>query len=146
MNNPKNGFIQSSESSDFVFEAKVDPPISNDTNSQIAIHLRINRKDGMSVIDFGDVEKLEALERENYLSFDLAEDVHLESGDVYIPVAFHHYEHTYGLKPSLDILFEFKKFEPNEEVYFVYRDNLFGQGLVKIEFDKDLFKSCYVKE
>jgi hypothetical protein len=32
----------------------------------------------------------------------------------------------------------------DSDVSFAYRDELFGQGLIKLEFSKDLFNKCYV--
>ena len=146
LNNPDNGYILATETDDMTYDVKLTPPMAGDSNAEITVQLRINRKDGGSVLDFGGATKSEALEKEGYLSFDLMTDVYLEDEDQVIPCSFHHYERNYGLKPSLDILFRFKAFEPKGPVTFVYRDQLFDQGLVRLKFDKELFNSCYVKE
>lgn len=146
LNDPKNGFIQKDESKDFIFEARLIPALKNEGESQLTVQLRIKRKDGKSVLDSDDVSQKQALTREGYLSFDLAGDVHLEDQGKSIPVSLHHYERNYGIKQSVDILFNFKNSKPGGDVYFVYRDQVFNQGLIKIKFKKELFTSCYVKE
>jgi hypothetical protein len=91
--------------------------------------------------------KSEVLEREGYLSFDLAKDVAVEYDGKAVSCVFHHYERNYGLKPSIDILFQFPALkDPKKNPEFVYRDQQFGEGLIKIEFDKELFTTCYVKK
>lgn len=144
INNPENGFIVIEESGELLFEARLMPPVKGEEETECTVNLRISRKDGGSVLDFGDVSKQEALMRESYLSFDLNNDVSIEMGGERYPPVFHHYERNYGLKPSVDILFNFMKLKPGHDAVFTYRDQLFGQGLVKIEFDKELFKNCYV--
>jgi len=145
VNDPDNGFIQKQETADFIFEAKLTPPIEGEENTECTLQLRINRKDGGSVLDFGGVAKPEALERENYLSFELTKDVYLDESGHTNPAIFHHYERNYGLKPSIDLLFHFMNVNPEDDIYFVYRDQLFEQGLVRIKLDKELFTKCYVK-
>lgn len=147
INDADNGFIQSDEAGDLLFEAKLNPPLADDQNPQIAIQLRISRKDGKPVLETNTSSKSEVLEREGYLSFDLMQDVSIEYDGKAAPCVFHHYERNYGLKPSIDILFQFPALkEPKEDPVFVYRDQQFGEGLIKISFDKELFTSCYVKK
>lgn len=146
INDPVNGFIQSKPSNELRFDVKLTPPISNEKNSQITMQLRISREDQGSVLKTGEVTDSEISSIENYLSFELSSDVYLESGSTTVPVAFHHYERNYGLKPSIDILFNFKAFNVTEDVYFVYRDDIFNQGLIKIKFKKELFNNCYVQK
>lgn len=147
INDPGNGFIQSKEIGDLLFEAKLNPPLSDDPNPQFAVQLRVSRLDGKSVLETNTTSKSEVLEREGYLSFDLAKDVSVEYDEKAVPCIFHHYERNYGLKPSIDILFQFPNInEPKENPVFVYRDQQFGEGLIMIEFDKELFTTCYVKK
>lgn len=146
LNDASNGFIQSEESNDFLFEARLMPALKNEKETQLTVQLRINRKDNGAALDFGGVSKQEALTREGYLSFEVLQDVHLESDGKTIPVTFHHYERNYGIKPSLDLLFNFENIHPKGDVFFVYRDQIFNQGLIKIKFKKELFTSCYVQE
>lgn len=147
LNDIDNGFIQSEEIGDYLFEAKLNPPIADDPNPQIAIQLRISRKDGKSVLDNCSSSKEEILEREGYLSFELSKDVSLRYGDKISPCLFHHYERNYGLKPSIDVFFQFPFTKSiSEDPVFMYRDQQFGQGLIEISFNKDLFNSCYVKK
>ena len=145
LNNPDNGYITSQESDDFIFELNFIPALKDDKEPQCTAQLRILRKDGGSVLDFGDVSKQEALEREGYLSFDLKEDVYIDEKGHSNPAIFHHYERNYGLKPSIDVLFHFMHVAPKEDVYFTYRDQLFGQGLIRIKLNKELFTKCYVE-
>ena len=98
------------------------------------------------MLDLGGATKSEVLEKEGYLSFDLMGDVYLENDGHIIPALFHHYERNYGLKPSVDVFFQFNAIHPKEDVLLVYRDQLFKQGLIRLKFDKELFKSCYVQE
>lgn len=147
LNDSDNGYIQSDEVGDLLFEAKLNPPLSDDPNPQFAIQLRISRLDGKSVLETNTSSKSEILEREGYLSFDLAKDVAVEYDGKAVPCVFHHYERNYGLKPSIDILFQFPALKnPKENPVFIYRDQQFGEGLIKIEFDKELFTTCYVKK
>lgn len=146
LNDADNGFIESSESADFKYETKLIPPMKDDTNSQISIQLRIHRKDNGSVLKFENVQMQEISNREAYLSFEIAKDVFLETEDKTIPVSFHHYERNYGLKPSLDLYFTFEKVDDSKDIKFVYRDQLFHQGLVSIEYNKQLLKSCDVRK
>ncbi len=145
VNNPENGFIVSEEASDMNFDLKFEPAISGDEIPQFTVHLRISRKDGGSVLDYNTNSKEEALEREGYLSFDLRKDVAIEENGHANPPVFHHYERNYGLKPTIDIMFNFMQMEPKEDVYFTYRDELFGQGLIRIKLNKELFTKCYVE-
>ena len=145
LNNPDNGFITSQESDDLIFELKFIPALKGEKDPQCTAQLRIKRKDGGSVLDFGGVSKQEALEREGYLSFELKEDVYIDENGHSNPSIFHHYERNYGLKPSIDVLFHFMHLEPESDVYFTYRDQLFGQGLIRIKLNKELFTKCYVE-
>jgi len=145
VNNPDNGYIVSEEASDFKFDLKFMPALSNDDMPQFTVHLRISRKDGGSVLDFNTTSKQEALSREGYLSFDLLKNVTIEENGHSTPAIFHHYERNYGLKPTIDIMFNFMQMEPKGDVYFVYRDELFGQGLIRIKLNKELFTKCYVE-
>jgi hypothetical protein len=144
LNNPENGCIAREEAQDFKSEAKLVPPVEGDPKTHCPVQLRINRRDGQSVLDFKASGDQERMEREGYLSFGVREDVYLQSGDRTISPVFHHYERNYGLKPSVDILFEFPVKNIKEDVTFCYRDEIFGQGLIRIPFDKELFKKCYV--
>lgn len=145
VNDPENGFITKKESSDLNFEIKFTPALKDEKNPQCTVQLRINRKDGGSVLDFGGVSKQEALEREGYLSFEVLKQVSIEENGHATPAIFHHYERNYGLKPSVDMYFNFMNVEPKQDVYFVYRDELFGQGLIRIKLEKELFTKCYVE-
>ena len=147
INDSDNGYIQSDEAGDLLFEAKLNPPLSDDPNPQFAVQLRISRLDGKPVLETNTSSKAEVLEREGYLSFDLAKDVAVEYDGKAVPCVFHHYERNYGLKPSIDVFFQFPAIkEPKENPVFVYRDQQFGEGLIEIEFDKELFTTCYVKK
>jgi len=145
--NSSNGFIQSDKAGDLLFEAKLNPPLTDDPNPQFVVQLRISRLDGKPVLETNNSSESEVLEREGYLSFDLMKDVSFEYNGKEIPCLFHHYERNYGLKPSIDVLFQFPMIkDPQDNPVFVYRDQQFGEGLIKIEFDKELFTSCYVKK
>lgn len=147
INDVSNGYIQSDEAGDLLFEAKLNPPLADDQNPQIVVQLRMSRLDGKPVLETNTSSKSEVLEREGYLSFDLMKDVSIEYDGKAVPCVFHHYERNYGLKPSIDILFQFPAIkDPKENPVFVYRDQQFGEGLIKISFDKELFTSCYVKK
>lgn len=145
VNDPQNGFIVSEESSDLKFDLKFEPAVSGDEIPQFTVHLRISRKDGGAVLDFNTNSKQVALEREGYLSFELKKDVYIDERGHASPAVFHHYERNYGLKPTIDIYFNFMQMEPKDDVYFTYRDELFGQGLIRIKLNKELFTKCYVE-
>lgn len=146
LNDIDNGFIQSYESNDLLFEARLIPALKNEKETQFTIQLRISRLDGFAVLETGNASKQEALTREGYLSFELLDDIEIEfDGKTEKPV-FHHYERNYGIKPSVDILFNFDNIKPNSEVSFIYRDQIFNQGLIKLKFKKELFTSCHVQD
>lgn len=145
LNDPDNGFIVSKSSADLDFDLKFKPALKGEDMPQFTVHLRISRKDGGAVLDYNTSSKEEALGREGYLSFELLQDVTIEENGHASPAIFHHYERNYGLKPSIDIMFNFMQMEPKDDVYFVYRDELFGQGLIRIKLNKELFTKCYVE-
>lgn len=146
LNDVNNGFIQMKEVGDLKFEVKLIPSLLEDINDEISFQLRISRKDGGSVLEYGGVEKSEALLREGVLSFEVKDYVQLETSDQIIPCEFSHYERNYGLKPSVDILFHFSKVKPKDDLFFVFRDEVFHQGLIRIKFNKDLFKKYHVQK
>lgn len=145
LNDPDHGFIQSAAVGDFTWDVKLTPTLSEDKNHEVSFNLRIRRTDGGSVLDYGNVGKDVALTREGFLSFEIKDLVYLECNDKIIPCGFHHYERNYGLKPSVDLVFHFSGVEPQKDVYFVYRDELFQQGLIRIKFNKELFKTYHVQ-
>ena len=145
VNDSGNGFIQSTESADFILEAQLIPAIADDKEPQLTVRVRLSRQDGGSVLDFGQVSQEEALARESYLSFEMAGDVYLQDGEQVISPIFFHYERNYGLKPSVDLFFKFKAFQPSGDVKFVYRDQLFRQGLLSLSFNQALFSNCHVQ-
>jgi hypothetical protein len=146
LNDVDNGFISIEKTHDLIFEAKLVPSIYGDKHEQYTIHLRLSRENALSVLEIGNVNKQEIIAREAHLSFEILSDVYLEIQSQEIKPEFSHYERNYGLKPSIDLFFYFPKFEIKEDVFFNYRDKLFGQGLIKIKFKKELFTSFYVHE
>ena len=146
LNESDHGFIQSVSVGDFQWDVKLIPTLDTDKNREVSFNLRIQRKDGGSVLDYGDVPKEVALTREGFLSFEVKDLVYLECNGRIIPCSFHHYERNYGLKPSVDAVFHFTGVDPKEDVYFVFRDELFKQGLIRIKFNKDLFKIYHVQQ
>lgn len=144
LNDRDNGYISSVETSDFIVESKFVPALAGDANPQVTMHLRISRKDGKPVLETGGAGTAEILQREQYLSFEALSDAYLEGAGQLVPAGFHHYERNYGLKPSVDLYFQFKAMQPDEAVYFNYRDQLFDQGLIRIKINHDLFKTCHV--
>jgi hypothetical protein len=145
LNDPDNGFISSTKNSEFILETKLEPPVDSETDQEFTIHVRLSRKDGLPVLDYGNADQQQQLEREGYLSFQVLGDVYIQDGEKIIPAVFQHYERNYGLKPSIDLFFQFKKFTPTEDFTFVYRDELFQQGMFKIKLDKQLLTSCHVE-
>lgn len=146
LNDKSNGFIQSKEVGDFLYEIKLIPSLDEDKNNDVSFQLRLSRKDGGSVLDYGNVDKSEALIREGFLSFEIKDYVYLECNDNLVPCQFNHYERNYGLKPSVDIIFHFSKVKPDKDLYFVFRDEIFQQGLIRIKFNKDLFNKYHVQK
>jgi hypothetical protein len=144
LNNPENGFVTSEKGSELIFETRLTPPVSGEETDECTINLRISRKDGGSVLEYGNASKQTVLEREGYLSFEVAKDVSLNIDGKSISPVFHHYERNYGLKPSVDMYFSFTGLDVESDAFFTYRDELFGQGLVKIKYNKELFTKCYV--
>lgn len=146
VNDPDNGYIASVDNGDFLMEAKLVPAIAGDQAPQYTVHVRLSRKDEGSVLDYGNVSREEITQRETYFSFEVLGDVYLEDGDKLQPAIFHHYERNYGLKPSVDLFFKFKQFVPKDDVTLVFRDQLFGQGMFRIRFNKALFTTCHVEK
>lgn len=146
VNDPENGYIASTETSDIKMEAQLVPAIAGDADPQLTVHVRLSRADGLSVLDFDNADQQQRLERESYLSFEVLQDVYFENGDQLEPAIFHHYERNYGLKPSIDLYFQFKQFTPKGDARFVYRDQLFHQGMLSVPFSQALFTSCHVQE
>jgi hypothetical protein len=145
VNDPDNGYISSVSSGNYLIETRVIPAVSADEHPQLTVHMRISRNDGGSVLEGGSAEQ-ESLDKENYMSFQMLGDVYLENGDKAEPAVFHHYERNFGLKPSIDVFFDFNHFTPAGEAAFVYRDQLFGLGRIRIPLDKELFTICHVAE
>lgn len=147
LNNPENGFIKSSDNGEVIIETKLEPSLRDDEHPQLTMHVRLGRVDKLPILDYGGATQDIVAQREAYLSFQILSDVYLEDGDKLITPVFHHYERNYGLKPSIDLFFQFDHFIPQEEkVTFVYRDELFQQGMFRIHYTKDLFTSCHVQE
>lgn len=147
VSNNKSDFVVKTEMSDFYFESMMVPPIKSDTAEQRLFRLRIGLKDGTNVLDYAKGNnEYNPLQKEGYLSFDVINDVFLLSDGKEIHPSFHHYERNYGIKPTLDLVFFFNHVSPKSKIQFCYRDMLFNQGLVKIEFNKELFTNCYVEK
>lgn len=147
VNDPDNGYIQSTESGDFIVETKLVPAINEDKEPQFTVHIRLSRKDGRAVLESGGAGRQEIMEREAYLSFDMLGAVYFENGEDIVPPVFHHYERNYGLKPSVDLYFDFKQFKPvSGNATLVIRDELFGQGMFRIPFNQALFTTCHVEK
>lgn len=146
VSNNETDFIISQKTTDFYFESMMIPPIEDDTLRQTLFRLRIGLNDGGNVLDFQDGGNYSPLEKEGYLSFEINNDVFLQyEGKKNIPV-LHHYERNYGIKPTIDLVFYFNNIDSKEDVVLCYRDQLFGQGLIKLKFNKQLFTNCYVKK
>lgn len=146
LNDQSNGFIQSMDGKDLKFETKLIPPFKDDEDKIVSVQLRISRLDGLSVLDLDGTDQQQRLQNEGYLSFEITKDVYLLNGKEIIPATFSHYERNYGLKPSIDISFDFPAFKLKGDPVFVYNDLLFGQGMIKINYSKNLFSSCDVKQ
>lgn len=144
VNDPNNGFIASDETEDLRFESQLVPLTGKENDGNYNFRMRISTKDDKPVLLYNIQNETEKSEREAYLSFGMNEDVFLLVDGKEIPCAFHHYERNYGLKPSIDMFFSFKNVKPKEKVRLVYRDHLFDQGMIEIEFNKDLFTEYYV--
>ena len=145
LNDIDNGFIQKDQSNQFQFEARLIPPMEGDSASQVSVQLRISDTENTPVLDYGNITNEQRGYRENYFSFEIKNDVFLEFDGKKVYADFNHFEKNYGLKNSIDILFNFTDIKPESDVFFVYRDQVFDQGLIKIKFNKQLFKNCYVK-
>jgi hypothetical protein len=146
LNDQSNGFIQSMDGKDLKFETKLIPPFKDDKDKIVTVQLRISRLDGLSVLDLDGNDQQQRLQDEGYLSFEIMKDVYLLNGKEIVPATFSHYERNYGLKPSIDISFDFPAFNLKGDPVFVYNDLLFGQGMIKINYSKNLFSSCDVKQ
>lgn len=139
-------YVVKSETSEFTFEGMMLPPIEGDTLEQRLFRLRIGLNDGGNVLDYDKGGNYLPLEKEGYLSFAVINDVFLEVDGKELQPVLHHYERNYGIKPTVDLVFFFNKVRVKSEINFCYRDQLFGQGLVKMKYKKELFTNCYVKQ
>lgn len=142
-NDNDNGFIETVESNDHVFSAKVNP--MQKTDDALSINLRISRIDGQSVLKHQVLSPAEISEMEMYLSFDFIKDVYLRVDGKDVRPLLHHYERNYKLKPAVDIALTFPKITPTSNVQLVYRDEVFGTGLHELEFDKQAFEPFTLK-
>jgi len=142
-NDNANGFIETVESNDHVFSAKVNPMQKED--DALSINLRISRIDGQPVLRHQELSPAEISEMEMYLSFDLIKDVYLRVDGKDVRPLLHHYERNYKLKPAVDIALTFPKITPTSTVQLVYRDEVFGTGLHELEFDKQAFEPFTLK-
>lgn len=142
-NDNDNGYIQTIESGDHVFSAKVDPVKKGD--DAVTLHVRISRVDGLSVLKHHELTPSDISQKEMYLSFDLANDVYLRIDGKDVRPLLHHYERNYKLKPAIDVSFTFPYTQPSAKVALVYRDNVFGTGLQELEFEKSVFEPITIK-
>lgn len=142
-NDNRNGYISSTESGDHIFSARVNPVLQGD--DVVGINLRIARADGKSVLGHGESSPEDIAAHEMYLSFDFLQDVYLNVDGKEVKPLLHHYEHTYQLKPGVDILLTFPLIHPQSTVQLLIRDHLFGEGLQELTFDPQVFGTITIQ-
>ena len=139
-------FVVKNVTDDFFFESMMIPPLKTDSLKQTLFRVRIGLNDGGSVLDFNTGNNYTPLEKEGYLSFEISQDVFLQYDNKKNQPVLHHYERNYGIKPTIDLVFFFNDIDAKGDVTLCYRDQLFGQGLIKLKFNKQLFTNCYVEK
>jgi hypothetical protein len=79
------------------------------------------------------------LERSNYFSFGLQEDIYLVDGKDTLPCKLFNYVNSYGLSPKADFVLAFDG-KPKKEVQdklLVIEDNVYGGGIIKLKIEKE---------
>lgn len=75
-------------------------------------------------------------ERVSYLSFQIQQDIYLKQNGKTYPCVLHHFERSYDLAPYVICSFAFKREDLEyQDVTFVFDDQHFGLGPVKLSFD-----------
>lgn len=83
--------------------------------------------------------------RVKYFSFDMQNDLQLVDGKDTLCCQHHIFERTYGLTPHLTFSEGFSAINnDNEEKIFIFNDRMFGNGPIKIKFEKRLISSIPV--
>ncbi len=145
LNYSKNGFILENKDGDFFYEVKITPP-TNESNKSITINLRINHLDGSAVLNTNRFSEIEIMQIENYLSFEIENDLVLAKSNSKISPSLVHYERNYRLKPSIDIIIDFNNIKQGEDYVFVYRDRIFSKETIEFQINQELLNVCHVKK
>lgn len=146
LNNVENGFIQKTVYNGVLYEAKLIPALGDDEEKNISVQLRISLENGGNVLEFEGASQELIAEREMELSFGMQDLVTMNYNGRSLSPQFTHYERNYGLKPSVDVLLQFEEIKGENVVVFRLNDQIFTKGIVEIEFDNELFTTCYVKK
>lgn len=146
LNDVDNGFIQKTVFKGVVYEAKLIPALDEDDKKNITVQLRISLENAGNVLEFEGASQELIAEREMKLSFGMQDLVTMNINGKSLNPLFSHYERNYGLKPSVDLLFQFEEVKSENVVVFRLNDQIFSNGIVEIEFDNELFTTCYVKK
>lgn len=79
------------------------------------------------------------LERSNYFSFGLQEDIYLVDGKDTLPCKLFNYVNSYGLSPKADFVLAFdgKQKKEVEDKLLVIEDNVYGGGIIKLKIEKE---------
>lgn len=76
-----------------------------------------------------------------YFSFKIQENLSLQDGDRTIPCSIIHFERTFGARPFCNIIVGFERL-PNHfatDKTLIYKDQVYGLGIVKLKLDKQVF-------
>lgn len=82
-------------------------------------------------------------ERLSYLINGIQNDFQLISGIDTIDCSIHHFERGYGINPTITITVAFEKPKKDEELTFIYTDQLFNAGRIKYRFDPEDYSKIY---
>ena len=104
--------------------------------------LRISKNSENDLVNYKTINQEDYALRVKYFSFDMQNDILLVEGKDTLNCLLHHFERTYGADPHLTFSIGFKNIpESKYEKTFIYYDNVFNNGPIKLVFEKRLIKN-----
>lgn len=101
--------------------------------------LTITHTAGEDLLKGGAADQALYQERLRYYSFEMQQDIRLLDGADTLSCKMFHFERTYGLAPYGKFVLAFEKAkQPVTHKTFILHDQLNGNGIVKLRFDKAL--------
>lgn len=112
---------------------------------------KIHQKERIIEVEFQHIDRTDLLEKEytnrkyedavKYMSFFIENDFKIiTSSNDTIKCAGVNFERNFKIAPFKRILLHFNNIKPTDNIELVYNDNLFGNGIVKFDFNKTPIK------